>query len=109
MAEHLSSHHRDTLGKIFEHPPSGNVEWREVVSLLRAVGSVQQRHNGKLDVAIGPETEVLTPPHGKDVDEPMLVDLRRMLTDAGLAPDGAPPLQDRRLRDYGDSRWGEPS
>lgn len=109
MAEHLSSHHRDTLSKIFAHPTSSNVEWREVLSLLRAVGTVQERHNGKLDVAIGPETEVLTPPHVKDLDEPMILDLRRMLTDAGLAPDGAPAVSDQRSRDYGDSRWGEPA
>ena len=83
MAEHLSNHHRDTLRKIFAHSSSGNLEWREVLSLLRAVGTVQERHNGKLDVAIGPETEVLTPPHGKDVAEPMLVDLRRMLDRGG--------------------------
>jgi hypothetical protein len=109
MPEHLSSHHRDTLRKIFRHSSSANIEWREVLSLLRAVGTVQERHNGKLDVTLGPETEVLTPPHGKDVGEPMLVDLRRMLTEAGLAPDGAPAVDDQRSRDYGDSRWGEPA
>ncbi|HTZ65042.1 MAG TPA: hypothetical protein VMB51_13135 [Solirubrobacteraceae bacterium] len=109
MPEHLSSHHRDTLRKIFSHSSSANIEWREVLSLLRAVGTVQERHNGKLDVTIGPETEVLTPPHGKDVGEPMLVDLRRMLTEAGLAPDDAPAVDDQRSRDHGDSRWGEPA
>lgn len=109
MAEHLSSHHRDTLRKIFAHPTSRNVEWREVLSLLRAVGTVQEKHNGKLDIAVGPETEVIKPPHGKDVDERMLVDLRRMLSEAGLAPDGAPPVEDKRSRDHGDSRWGEPA
>ena len=109
MPEHLSSHHRDTLRKIFSHSSSANIEWREVLSLLRAVGTVQERHNGKLDVTLGPETEVLTPPHGKDVGEPMLVDLRRMLTEAGLAPDGAPAVDDQRSRDHGDSRWGEPA
>jgi len=33
---------------------------------------------------LGPETEVLTPPNGKNIDEQMLVDLRRMLTRAGV-------------------------
>ena len=52
-------------------------------SLLEAVGTVIQEHNGKLEVTLGAETEVLQPPHGKDIDAQMIVDLRRMLTNAG--------------------------
>jgi hypothetical protein len=109
MAADLSSHHRDTIEKIFRHPTSANVEWRQVVSLLEAIGTVRHEHNGKLAVTLGPESEVLTPPHGKDLDVQMMVDLRRMLTDAGFAPDGSPATPDQRSRDHGDGRWGEPS
>lgn len=84
-ADALNYHHRDTLGKIFGHPSSGNVEWREVLSLLEAVGTVEREHNGKLRVRLGPESEVFRRPHGKDVDRQTLVDLRRMLTEAGLS------------------------
>ena len=86
MAANLDNHHRDTLEKIFRHPASGNIEWRQVLSLLEAVGTTTEEHNGKVKVELGPETEVLHPPHGKDIDEQMVVDLRRMLTNAGLAP-----------------------
>jgi hypothetical protein len=82
----LSNHHRDTLQKIFDHPSSGNVEWRQVRSLLDAVGTVAEEHNGRLRVSLGQETEVITPPRHKDVDAQLLVDLRRMLRDAGMAP-----------------------
>jgi hypothetical protein len=82
----LSSHHRDTLEKIFSHPAGGNVEWRAVLSLLEAVGTVDDEHNGKVRVTLGDETEVLQPPRDKDVDAQMTVDLRRMLASAGLAP-----------------------
>jgi hypothetical protein len=109
LQPHLSSHHRDTVKKIFSRPSSANIEWRQVVSLLEAVGTVKHEHNGKLSVTLGPETEVLDPPHGKDVDVQMLVDLRRMLTQAGFAPDGSPAIPDERSRDHGDSRWGEPT
>ena len=84
---HLSSHHRDTLAKIFTHPTSGNIEWREVLSLLDYVGTTTEERNGKLRVTLGPETEVLEAPRGKDIDEQMIVDLRRLLRQAGLAPD----------------------
>jgi len=86
MAADLNNHHRDTLEKIFSHPLSGNVEWRQVLSLLEAVGTTTQEHNGKVKVELGGETEVLQPPNDKDVDRQMIVDLRRMLTNTGLIP-----------------------
>jgi hypothetical protein len=109
MSEHLSSAHRNTVNQIFVTPTSGNVEWRHVLSLLEAVGTVEQEHDGKYKVSVGPETEVLHRPHDKDVSEQTIVDLRRLLTQAGLAPDGPPAVPDERDRDFGDSRWGKPS
>lgn len=80
---HLNSHHRDTLVQLFQHPTSHNIEWHAVLSLLEAVGSVEQHHDGKYVVRIGAATEVLTPPKGKDIDVQEVVDLRRMLAAAG--------------------------
>lgn len=109
MEAHLSSRHRDTVGRIFSQPPSRNIEWREVVSLLEAIGTVRYEHNGKLRVSLGPETEVLPAPHGKDVDVQVLVDLRRMLKQAGFAPDHSAAIADHGERDHGDGQWGEPT
>jgi hypothetical protein len=86
MAADLNHRHRDTLERIFSHPSSGNIEWRQVLSLLEAVATTTEELNGKFKVTLGGETEVLQPPGGKDVDRQMVVDLRRMLTKAGLAP-----------------------
>src|SRR5262245_53878618 len=84
---HLDSHHRDTVEKLFARPTSANIEWRRVESLLRAIGSVEADGNGKLHVTVGSEPElVLEPPHGKDVAVQTIVDLRHLLTRAGLAP-----------------------
>jgi hypothetical protein len=84
-APQLSNRHRDTLEKIFRHPTSGNVDWRHVVSLLDVVGTVEEI-GSDVKVTLGGETETLRRPRGKDVDTQMVVDLRRMLTAAGLAP-----------------------
>jgi hypothetical protein len=84
----LDAHHRDTLEKIFRHPAGGNVEWRQVRSLLDATGAATEEHNGKLEVKLGDETEVLDPPRRKDVDAQMIVDLRRMLSEAGFSSPG---------------------
>jgi hypothetical protein len=86
MAADLNHHYRVTLEKIFSHPLGGNVEWRQVLSLLEAVGTTTQEPNGKVRVELGGQTEVLRPPDGKDVDRQLIVDLRRMLTNAGLEP-----------------------
>jgi len=85
-SQHLDSRHRDTLRQIFEHPTSHNIEWRAVMSLLDAVGTVTVRHDGKVEVKVGAELEFLDPPSGKDVDDQMVVDLRRVLTSAGYRP-----------------------
>jgi hypothetical protein len=84
----VNAEHEDTLEKILSHPASGNVEWRQVRSLLEAVGTVTEHHNGRVEVTLGDETEVFDPPKDKDVDKQMIVDLRRMLTRAGIAPSG---------------------
>ncbi len=105
---HLNDHHPDAIEKIFSHSSSGNIEWRQV-QLLNAVGTTTEDHNAKIKVTLGPETEVLRPPHGKDIDEQTLVDLRRMLRQAGFGPEGDPATADQRSRDHGDGQWGEPT
>jgi thiamine biosynthesis lipoprotein ApbE len=109
METHLSNHHHDTIEKIFSHPASSNIEWRQVLSLLEAVGTVDEQPDGKFEVTVGPETEVFSVPHGKDVDTQMVVDLRRMLTQGGYAPGGPAEIRDQTARDHGDGQWGEPN
>jgi hypothetical protein len=84
--EHLNNRHRDTLNQIFRHPVSHNIEWHAVMSLLEAVGTVTVRHDGKVVVKIGAEQEFLDRPAGDDIDTQMVVDLRRMLSNAGYRP-----------------------
>jgi hypothetical protein len=84
---HLSNNHRDTLRKLFEHPTSHNIEWREIVSLLEAVGTTERRHDGKIKVTLGPYSQVLERPRDKDVDAEEIVVLRRMLREAGYGAD----------------------
>ena len=81
--QHLDSHHRDTLLQIYQHPTSHNIEWPDVLSLLKAIGTVEHRHDGKYAVEVGTEKEVFTRPKHKDIDVQQVLDLRRMLTAAG--------------------------
>jgi hypothetical protein len=86
MSVALDAAHRDTVAKLFAHPGGGNVEWREVLSLLEAVGTVTRQRNGKLRIELGDQAETVQEPRTKDVDEDTIVDLRRMLRQAGVVP-----------------------
>jgi hypothetical protein len=81
--EHLTGHHRDTLLQIFQHPTGHNIEWHDVVSLLEAIGSIEQRQDDMFLFRIGSETQVVAVPKGKDIDAQQVADLRRLLTGAG--------------------------
>src|SRR5579863_1575245 len=86
---HLSNHHRNMLRQIFQHPAGHNIEWNAVLSLLEAVGSVQEHPGGKVAVTIGSESEYFDPPRHKDIDTQTVVNLRRMLAKAGYGADAA--------------------
>jgi hypothetical protein len=85
-SQHLDNRHRNTLRQIFQHPVSHNIEWHSVTSLLDAIGSVDVHHDGQVAVRVGSESAFFTHPEGKDVDEQMVLDLRRLLTKAGYEP-----------------------
>lgn len=80
---HLSGHHRDTLLQIFQEPTGHNVEWHDVMSLLGAIGSIEQQHDDMFVFRLGSESEVLERTGSKDIDGQQLVDLRRMLAQGG--------------------------
>jgi hypothetical protein len=83
----LNGHHRATVEKIFQHPVSHNIQWHDVLSLLESVAGVVEGHDRRYKVTLGAETETLDAPSGPDVDEQMVIDLRRMLKGAGITPD----------------------
>jgi hypothetical protein len=83
---HLSSHHRTTLAKVFQHPVNHNLEWKDVLSLMGAVGTVEEKHDGKFTMTLGEQSETLERPRHKDVSAQEVLDLRRMLTNGGYGP-----------------------
>jgi hypothetical protein len=102
----LDPHHRRTVQAILTHPAGHNIEWRNVLSLLQAVGETTEEHNDHVKVRIGDETELLRRPRGKDIDEQMVVDLRRMLTAAGITGDGPVPHRETASAAESSSRNG---
>ncbi len=85
----LDGHHRATVEKIFNHPVSHNIQWHDVLSLLKSVATVAEEHGGRVAVTLGPETETFEVPRHHDIDEQQVIDLRRMLKGAGITPESA--------------------
>jgi hypothetical protein len=83
MPEHLNNHHRNTLEHLLDHQHSGNIHWREVRSLLEAVGTVEDAHNGKVKIHVGETMLSIHDPGHHDIDQQLLVDLRKALIAAG--------------------------
>ena len=95
MAEgiELDGRHRVTVEKIFRHPVSHNIQWHDVLSLLQSVATVTAEHDGRYAVTLGSETETLDAPRHHDIDEQMVIDLRRILRSAGITPESTPPTR----------------
>jgi hypothetical protein len=86
MSEHLNNHHRNTLEHLLDHSHTGNIHWREVRSLLEAVGTVEEEHNGKVKINVGESQFWIQDPGHHDIDQQLIVDLRKGLTEAGYGP-----------------------
>lgn len=82
----LDAHHRTTVEHIFAHPTSHNIKWHDVVSLLEAVGTVSQSHDGKYKVTLGGRSITLEPPRHADLGTDTVVELRRLLREGGISP-----------------------
>ncbi len=83
----LDAHHRVTLEKIFNHPVGHNIQWHDVLSLLQSVANVIEAPDSRYTVTLGSETETFDAPRHHDIDEQQVIDLRRMLRGAGIAPE----------------------
>jgi hypothetical protein len=63
----LSTSHQRTFDRIFQHPISHNLEWRDVHALFGELGQIEKEHNGSHKVTRNGQTLVLHPTSDKDV------------------------------------------
>jgi hypothetical protein len=81
---HLNNHHRAALAKIFQHPVSHNLEWKDAISLMSAVANVEEKHDGKFVITLGSQTQSFERPKHKDLAAQEVLDLRRLLSASGF-------------------------
>jgi len=83
----LSTSHQRTFDRIFQHPISHNLEWRDVLALLGEMGEVEKEHNGSHKVTRNGHTLVLHSTSAKDVSEmDEIMSLRHFLEKSETAP-----------------------
>ena len=84
----MSRRAANLLRSIFQDPPSGNVHWRDVESLLKHVGaSVEPISGARVRVKLNRMEGVLHRPHHSNVlDASALIHVREFLARAGVTP-----------------------
>jgi len=95
MESELSGTHQKVYDRLFQHPLSHNLEWRELSSMLRALPSTTatEETNGKLKVTRNGHTILLHRPHGNDLaGAEEVLQIRHFLEESNLpapAPEAA--------------------
>ena len=81
---------RRVLDRIFQHPLSHNLSWREVIELFEAAGEVDHTHNGNLVLKLGTDHLTFEPEQDKDLSADDVMALRHFLSRAGWTPETTP-------------------
>lgn len=84
----MKNKHRKTLVAIFDMPVRSNVLWKDIETLLMAVGAeVSEGEGSRVRVALNGVRAVFHRPHPrKETDKGALVSVRRFLMTAGVRP-----------------------
>jgi hypothetical protein len=85
----MSSRHAKLIRAIFADPPSHNIHWRDVESLIRHVGAdIEPLSGARVRVTKDRVESILFRPHHHQntLDEPGIVHLRGFLARAGVTP-----------------------
>ncbi len=86
MSSQLTGAHQKTYQRMFEHPISHNLQWREVWSMFNAMPDAEaiEDDKGNLKVTRNGQSLILHRPHGKDLtDEKELMQVRHFLEKSG--------------------------
>ncbi len=85
----MNHKHAKTLEKIFQHPISNDVQWTEVMKLLKGLEAEIEfnKHSGKTMIILN-EKKILLPKqtHKFISNHKEVIELRHFLENAGAAP-----------------------
>ncbi len=83
----MNSKQRKTLNKLFEDPVLRNIDWKDVASLIKAVGGVITQGDGsRVRIVIGDQSLNIHTPHPQKELKPYQIRaVRNLLSDQGIA------------------------
>ncbi len=70
MTSQLNPSSRRTYDQVFQHPMTHNLEWRNIRTLFKELGEVEEENNGNLKVTLGGHAFVFQPAYDSDVASP---------------------------------------
>jgi hypothetical protein len=84
----MASKHQKTLALIFEDPVRSDVNWADIIALLRHINAeVREGKGSRVRIALNGIRAVFHRPHpGKETDKGALKSMRRFLVEAGVKP-----------------------
>ncbi|KAB2849022.1 MAG: hypothetical protein F9K44_09200 [Hyphomicrobiaceae bacterium] len=86
----MNHRHRKVLLSLFAHPISSNIGFKEVEAVLRELGAeVEERHGSRVAVTLKGHT-VLFHHAQHSLPKEEVVQIRKFLTDCGIAPEHYP-------------------
>lgn len=82
------SKHKEKIQKVFDHPTSGNIEFKKLIHALEHYGAkVEISKHNKAKVFLKDEELVIPVPHDHVLSKDMVVEVRHFLEKVGLTPD----------------------
>ena len=83
----MSHKHKVKIEKIFEHPMSGNVEAKKLISALEHYGAdVDQSKHGRVKISLKGEEFSLSLSHNGNLSKDSIVGVRHFLEKVNLVP-----------------------
>jgi len=84
----VNSKHRNTLEAISTKPVLSNIEWKDIESLLFALGAeISEGRGSRVRIKLNNIRAVFHRPHPrKEVDKGSVASMRRFLENAGVKP-----------------------
>lgn len=84
----VNAKHQKTLALIFENPVRSDVNWADIVALLRHIGAeISDGKGSRVRIALNGIRAVFHRPHPRrETDKGALKSMRRFLAEAGVKP-----------------------
>lgn len=78
--------HQKTLEKVFQHPVSGTISWKDIEALLIALGAeLTEGRGSRVRIILNATPAIFHRPHPrKETDKGAVVSVREFLTKAGV-------------------------